>query len=143
MTARLEGVMDALLISTSQNRRYLSEFTGSAGFPLLTTDQASLATDGHYSEQAVRESTDCEVLTVERGRGWLLDRLIQNSMRRRGFESSHMLVATYQSLIEWLGEDQSLCLVPADDTGSEQRTLKDAEKCSSAAKGDRRLRCRY
>ena len=143
MTARLEGVMDALLISPSQNRRYLSEFTGSVGSPLLTIDQALLATDGHYSEQTVRESTDCEVLTVGRGRGWLLDSLIQNSMRRLGFESSHMMVATYQSLIEWVGEDRSLCLVPADDTGSEQRTLKDAEKYSSAAKGDRRLRCRY
>ncbi len=37
--------LDAIFISQSENRRYLSGFTGSAGFLLFSQDRAILATD--------------------------------------------------------------------------------------------------
>ena len=139
MRARLERVMgglgalglDALLVSSPQNRRYLSGFTGSAGHLFLTQDRVLLATDGRYSEQAVKEATDCEVLTVGRGWGWLLESLRQNGCRRLGFESGHMTVAVYSTLVDAIKEDGGLdrvSLIPAADPAEEQRVLKDAEE---------------
>ena len=137
MRARLERVMggleaqgmDALLISLPRNRRYLSGFTSSAGYLLLTPDRALLATDGRYSEQAVNEAADCEVLTVGRDWDWLLESLRQSGCRRLGFESSHMTVAAYNTLVDAIKEDGGLdrvSLLPAADPAEEQRVLKDA-----------------
>ncbi len=139
MRVRLERVMgglgaqglDALLISSPQNRSYLSGFTGSAGHLLLTQDRALLATDGRYSEQAVNEAAGCEVLTVGRGWGWLLEGLRQGGCRRLGFESNYMTVAAYNTLVDAVKEDEGLnrvSLLPAAGPVEEQRALKDADE---------------
>ena len=139
MKARLERVMgglgaqglDALLISSPQNRRYLSGFTGSAGHLFLTPDHALLATDGRYSEQAFNEAADCEVLTVGRGWDWLIESLRQTGVMRLGFESHHMTVANYNTLVEGIKKDGSpdrVSLVPVADPAEEQRVLKDADE---------------
>ena len=44
--------LDGALISNAQNRRYLSGFTGSAGYLLITPDDAVIATDFRYYEQS-------------------------------------------------------------------------------------------
>lgn len=46
----------AILIASPANRRWLSGFTGSAGSLLITADQALLATDFRYWEQAQAEA---------------------------------------------------------------------------------------
>ena len=139
MRARLERVMggladqelDAVLVSSPENRRYLSGFTGSAGFLFITTGRALLATDARYSEQAAIESPDCEVQEVRRGWGWLLESLRESGVKRLGFESRHMTVAAYNGLIESLKSDGSLdqvSLLPATAVAEEQRSLKDAQE---------------
>ncbi len=64
--ALAEERLDALLVSGpvddvygrhSQNRFYVSGFTGSSGFALVTRDRAIMAVDFRYTEQAEREST--------------------------------------------------------------------------------------
>ena len=62
---QLRGIMekeglDSILISTPENRRYLSGFTGSAGYLLITQSEAILATDFRYTEQAGGQSPDYE-----------------------------------------------------------------------------------
>ncbi|HEY5475420.1 MAG TPA: Xaa-Pro peptidase family protein [Tepidiformaceae bacterium] len=63
-TALSEAGLDGLLISSpvddvfgkhSQNRQYVSGFTGSAGLVLLTDRKALIAVDSRYTEQAERE----------------------------------------------------------------------------------------
>lgn len=44
--------IDALIVSTPANIRYLTGFTGSAGVVILTPDQLVLVTDGRYRDQA-------------------------------------------------------------------------------------------
>ena len=44
--------VDALLISMPENRRYMSGFTGSAGYLFITGRRAILGTDFRYTEQA-------------------------------------------------------------------------------------------
>ena len=139
MRARLERVMggladqelDAVLVSSPENRRYLSGFTGSAGFLFIAEGRALLATDARYSEQAATESPDCEVQEVRRGWNWLLESLRESGVKRLGFESRHMTVATYNGLIDSLKSDGSLdqvSLLPATAVAEEQRSLKDAQE---------------
>ncbi|NOQ43842.1 MAG: Xaa-Pro dipeptidase, partial [Dehalococcoidia bacterium] len=47
-----EEGLDAILISRGENLRYLSGFTGSAGFLLISETNSILATDFRYIEQA-------------------------------------------------------------------------------------------
>ena len=53
-----EKELPALLVGNDDNRRYLSGFTGSAGFLLITPDKAVLLTDFRYTEQAANQAPD-------------------------------------------------------------------------------------
>ncbi|MCL2679719.1 MAG: Xaa-Pro peptidase family protein [Dehalococcoidia bacterium] len=55
-TALSEKGIPAILISQSQNRRYLSGFSGSAGYLLITSSGQKLATDFRYVEQARQQA---------------------------------------------------------------------------------------
>ena len=52
-----EGV-DAFLITTYLNWRYLSGFKGDAGQILITEDSSYIFTDSRYTEQATSEAPD-------------------------------------------------------------------------------------
>ena len=56
--------IDGLLVNSSDNRRYLSGFTGTAGSLVISRDQAVLATDFRYIEQATTQSPDFRVLRI-------------------------------------------------------------------------------
>jgi Xaa-Pro aminopeptidase len=56
--ALAERELDGALISNAQNRRYLSGFTGSAGYLLITRDDAIIATDFRYYEQSATQAPD-------------------------------------------------------------------------------------
>ena len=72
MTHRLERLrkrlgeegLDAILISQGENRRYLSGFTGSAGFILISQQSAILATDFRYVEQAKSQAPSIAPLAL-------------------------------------------------------------------------------
>ena len=71
------------------NRRYLSGFTGSTGWLLVTLDRPFIAVDFRYVEQAERE---CPLFTVFRTTGgidkWFPDIVDEANLRRNriGFE---------------------------------------------------------
>ena len=64
MKERVEGLvaqfqdkeLDGVLISAPENRRYLSGFSGSAGYLFITKANAILVTDSRYTEQATNQS---------------------------------------------------------------------------------------
>lgn len=123
--------LDAALISGAENRRYLSGFTGSAGYLFIAGDRAHLATDFRYSEQAGAQAGLFSVEEVRTGSGWewLLTQLKESGARRVGFESQAMTVGVYNGLVEAIGEDGELSgvsLVPVTDLAAGQRAVKDA-----------------
>ena len=95
MTTRLDGIrarleqagVDALLISSEENRRYLSGFTGSAGFCVALTEEAGVFIDGRYRVQ-VKAQVAAEFTPVdwpETSLGvWIAARLPQGG--RVGFD---------------------------------------------------------
>ena len=92
--------LDALLVSTAENRRYLSGFHGSAGYLLISAEGAYLATDFRYIEQAASQAPDFQVLKVGSGWSWLMDLSKDTGLKKVGFESQQITVSTYQQLVE-------------------------------------------
>ena len=133
-TAGLPGrELDAALISAPENRRYLSGFTGSAGYLFIAGDRAHLATDFRYTEQATAQAAQFDVEQVVSGSGWswLLAQLKESGARRIGFESQAMTVGVYNALLEAIKEDEELAgisLVPVSDFTDGQRVIKDADE---------------
>lgn len=108
-TALQEHDLDALLIGQAQNRRYLSGFSGSAGWLLVTAERAVLAADFRYYEQASRQAPDWELARITTKFTDLLPDLVADlDIGRLGFESEHVTVAQLDSFreategVEWL-----------------------------------------
>ena len=60
----IDQEIDAILISEPHNRRYLSDFDGSAGFLVITAEKAVLATDSRYTEQGKMQATIVLIFVV-------------------------------------------------------------------------------
>ena len=100
LRARLstEGV-DALLVTTPSNVRYLSGFTSADGELLITLERAILATDFRYYEQVERQAPDWELFKREKTPQEDLTALFRGAGARRvAFESEHLTFARYQEL---------------------------------------------
>ena len=104
-----EKEVDALLISQPENRRYLSGFTGSAGWLLVTAGRAMLATDFRYYDQVGREAPDWELARITDNIQKLLPDLFASAgVRRLGFESQHV---TVDQLATWIRRAASVTSV--------------------------------
>ncbi len=60
-----EKNIPAILISQPENRYYLSGFSGSAGYLLITADQQLLTTDFRYVEQAKHQAPDYMLFEIK------------------------------------------------------------------------------
>ncbi|MDA1189294.1 MAG: aminopeptidase P family protein [Chloroflexi bacterium] len=123
--------LDAILVSTPENRRYISGFTGSWGYLFVTAKGAVLATDFRYIEQAGKQAPDFTVQRVGGSADWLPNLASELGARRIGFESSNLTVGvynTYSKAFEKAGGDVKLELVPTTDLIEKQRAVKDAKE---------------
>ena len=98
-----EQGLDALLISDPQNRRYLSGFTGSAGYLLVSHGDAVLATDFRYVEQAGRQAPEFRTERITGSLDWFNKLAMEMAVKRVGFESQDMTVAAYTALGDAIG----------------------------------------
>jgi Xaa-Pro aminopeptidase len=132
-----ERELDAMLISAPENRRYLSGFTGSAGYLFISAEQAALVTDSRYTEQATGQASEYRVIQVRGGWDWLLEQLKESGAKKLGFESQDMTVATYNLLLEALKKEESLTqvsMVAAPGMAEEQRAIKDGGELDALRK---------
>ena len=60
-----ENQLDAIFVQKDENYRYLSKFTGSDSYLLLTKEELYLLTDSRYTEQARKEAADYIVVDYE------------------------------------------------------------------------------
>ena len=122
-----EEGLDSILVSSAENRRYLSGFTGSAGHLLISADDAVLATDFRYVEQAASQSPGFRVDRI--GRDPWFARLAQEmGVRRVGFESDDLTVASHSALLKTLddAEGETPELVPTTEIVQKLRAVKDS-----------------
>ena len=90
---------DAVFISQTENRRYLSGFTGAAGFLLISQDRAILATDFRYIEQARMEAPAFEIVRIQGTiSSWFPPLLADLDIRKLGFEGRDISCSTFKDL---------------------------------------------
>ncbi|MCD6520342.1 MAG: aminopeptidase P family protein [Anaerolineae bacterium] len=116
--------LGALLISQPENRRYISGFTGSAGILIVTTEQALLATDFRYYEQAPKQAPAFSLVKVSASLVKTLASEIPSlGVKRVGFESHHVTVETFEKWKEALPDIE---WVPTSGLVEKLRQVKDA-----------------
>ncbi len=92
--------LDAIIISSPSNRRYLSGFTGSAGFLLISQTEAVLATDFRYTEQAASQAPDFRIVRSQGELDWFPRTVTELGLKAVGFESDDLAVTAYRHLVE-------------------------------------------
>ncbi|MFL6181010.1 MAG: M24 family metallopeptidase [Actinomycetes bacterium] len=91
--------LDAALVTTLLNVRYLTGFTGSAAAALVRADgSAVLTTDGRYETQVAEECPDLEAVITRAGRRQLADRALGEGATKLGFEDLELSVAAFRDL---------------------------------------------
>jgi Xaa-Pro aminopeptidase len=122
------------------NRRYLSGFSGSMGHLLITRDEAFIAVDFRYYEQAERESPDYRLVQANGPMKTWLSQLIGDAHlggKQLAFESQGITFGTYRSLksaIDELPETDRPQLVPTDNLVESLRVIKEPEEIEALDK---------
>lgn len=89
--------LDAILITSSINRRYLTNFTGTAGVALISQDKARFITDFRYTEQATKQAEHFDVIEHKALiHEELKNQLNELNIKRLGFEKNQVTFATYE-----------------------------------------------
>ncbi len=114
----------ALLISKPENCRYLTGFTGSSGFLLMTKDTATFLTDFRYVEQANNQlPKGVEVIKHEFPMAKTLAEISSSKgISQMYFEKNHISYENYEKYAYHLGD---IDFLPTNDLVAELRTVKD------------------
>jgi Xaa-Pro aminopeptidase len=125
-----EREVDAFFISQPENGYYLSGFNGSDGFFLITPQNAILATDFRYIEQAKRQAPDYEIFQITNNIADWFPKLVAGlNLKKLGFEAGHITFARYQQLTDTLNKAKSrLKLVSVDRLIESLRAVKEPEE---------------
>ena len=108
--------VDGFLVSAPENRRYLSGFTGSSGYLLITGSDAVLATDFRYVEQAHAESPFYRIHRTRGGIGWMPDILSELGVGKLAIEADNMTVSFCSALESALAESDDASDVKLEET---------------------------
>ncbi len=134
MEKRIESVrkqlnslqVEALFITKPSNRRYLSGFTGSSGYVLITKENALFITDFRYIEQAKIQTKGYEI--IKHGPSVIetvKEQLKRLNIKRLAFEEE---VITYKQFTEFQKEWDFVELVPVSQVVENIRIYKDDEE---------------
>lgn len=124
--------LDAAFIYSKENRRYISGFTGTTGYVLVTADKAYFITDFRYKDQARQQCKDFEVII--HGSSLLetvKETVASNLIKTIGIEDSFMTVVFFENLKNALAGSE---LLPLKDIMDNLRLYKDAEEIECIAK---------
>ncbi len=119
------------------NRRYLSGFTGSMGWLLISADAAFIAVDFRYFEQAQRESPDFTLFRADGGMETWLERLVREAGltgKRIGFEPAGATVSAFQAMKKAIGKiptGERRKLLAAPPLVEEMRAVKEPDELAA------------
>lgn len=122
--------LELCLISNLANIRYLTGFTGSTGWLVVTSKSAILAVDFRYTEQVKNESSDCDVLNVKGDiSNWLPQIIADLNYKTAWFESDEISFNQYHRVHEaFKKKDIKVKLIPTSDLVESLRSIKDAKE---------------
>ncbi|WP_193064742.1 M24 family metallopeptidase [Oceanobacillus oncorhynchi] len=134
-----ENKADAIIIDSPYNRRYLTNFTGTAGTALITSDKALFITDFRYTEQAAEQAAAFEIIEHKQGMiQEIANQIDKLGVKRLAFEKNYTTYSqfeTYQNqfsqeLIPVEGIVEALRMIKTPD---ELEIMKKAAKISDDA----------
>jgi len=138
--------LDGLLVSSpvedtfgnvGANERYISGFTGSVGFLLVTQEAAFIAVDFRYYEQAQREVPDFTLFPASAPLPTWFTSLVGEAGlagKKLGFQAGDITVATYQTLTKAVKEmpaSDRPKLLAAPPLVEQLRAVKEAEEVAA------------
>ncbi len=92
-----EHNIEAILLTSEYNRRYMTGFTGTAGVAIITQEHAVFITDFRYTQQAQKELVGFEIVQhskpIMEEVGAQLEKL---NIKSVGFEKDHMSYAMFE-----------------------------------------------
>ncbi|MBM7693267.1 Xaa-Pro aminopeptidase [Peribacillus deserti] len=131
--------VDGILITSTYNRRYMTNFTGSAGVVIVSKTEAKFITDFRYVEQAGEQAQGYEVV---QHKGVIPEEVAAQAklmgITKLGFEQDHLTFSAYHTykqafggeLVPLSGVVENLRLIK---TPSEIKILKDAANIADLA----------
>ena len=129
-----EKGLDAIYISSEINERYVTDFSFTDGFVLITKNKSYVITDFRYLEAAKAHVVgDYEIITAGKG-NYLYELCRDNGVLRLGFEDSSISYAGYKSLADRL---PGITLVPAGQFVEELRLYKEPEEVENIIRAQR------
>ena len=128
--------IDGALIGSASNRRYLSEFTGSAGWLVISAHKACLAVDFRYIEQARQQSPSLEIVYIKGDiSSWLSGIVTGMAISELGVESDHLPLTTYHSVCRCAQSPaDNFKVIPVRGMVEKLRSIKDTEELADIKK---------
>jgi Xaa-Pro aminopeptidase len=122
-----ENGIDGIFITQSANRRYLSGFDGSAGFLVISRKKAVLATDFRYTEQAISEAPDFEILRIANNiNDWFPELMRETGLKKPGFEARDVSYDFHRQLKNSLKKIKlKIEMIPIDGLVESVRSVKE------------------
>ena len=130
-TRMADAELDALLVSSSANRRWLTGFSGSAGSVIIGQERAFLLVDARYVTQAKDEAPEFEIIEYMDFYRTASEVLGGIEARRAGFETEHVVHKTWQNLQAKIPECE---WVAVDDWIEQLRAIKSVDELAFMAK---------
>ncbi|MCK9216720.1 MAG: Xaa-Pro peptidase family protein [Firmicutes bacterium] len=117
---------DGIIICSPENRRYLSGFTGSNGFLIISNSELGFATDFRYVKQAEKECGNYEIFEIKSQPVDLLYEIIKKyNIKKLAYEDSFMTVSFYNKLKSKLKE---IDFIPLKEAAGVIRIIKDKDE---------------
>ncbi|MGX1263798.1 Xaa-Pro aminopeptidase [Rossellomorea marisflavi] len=120
-----EQSIDALLITSEFNRRYMTNFTGSAGVVLISADKALFITDFRYTEQAAEQAVGYDII---QHKGPIHEEVAKQvkelGLKKVGFEKDYMTYDAFTTYQAALGAE----FVPVSGVVEKLRLIKTPEE---------------
>jgi Xaa-Pro aminopeptidase len=122
---------EGFLVTSRENVRYLSGFTGSAGVVLITPDRALFLTDFRYLSQSEEQVTDMERKIYEKQMEALAEATGECGISRLKFEAGSVYYRGYEELGKGL---KGIELVPTQEVVEDLRHVKDEGEMAAIRK---------
>ncbi|MCM3738759.1 Xaa-Pro peptidase family protein [Oceanobacillus luteolus] len=117
--------LDAILIASPINRRYISGFTGTAGVAIISENNALFITDFRYTEQAAAQAEGFEIIEHKQGlESEIKKQLNALQVKRVGFEKDHTTYGQYETYKKTFDVE----LLPVSGLVESLRTIKSPEE---------------
>lgn len=116
-----ENSLDAVLVLKDENRKYISGFTGTSGYVIITKKSAYFITDFRYIEQASDQCQGYEI--IEHNDDKSIFNIINSlGIKKIGFEEDFV---TYSQYTEFKDKLNHVALLPLNGTLNKLRKHKD------------------